>query len=526
MDDMLCFHRICTYEPEDSYMCAKLPTGDGSKTIVDTIVEELSDSLIRNEITSISSFAELADRYGVSVRTMAKAVAILKQKGLVSVGRGKKMAPVAGEEPKRSSAPKRSSEMLYETIADAIADGRYGCGSALPKIFAMQKLHGVSARTVCTTLKNLERNELIHKHGKAWIVGKRTVDAPFLFVGPPVLFIVHAKPSRWKSIDNPWSMGFYRTFNHECESRGIRTHFYVPSKDRSYNESFPWGVEAMMSEGKQLGDRYRGMLIVGSRKEYRDFDCWLEAAAGLKRPSVWFTTHGADESDMKKIAGDRFLFGCGFSERNFEHTALKHLVDWGHRRIAYIYSSDIEWQRRRAARLSAMCESGSFDPSGREDHRRHLPVYLLLCDAKDDEIGKAAFTDRRIRTPESVPITSIVKGARHERPGWMDWVGPCAYAHSHGCTALLAANDRIAVRIRIAARHLSLQLPKSFSLLSFDNTAQSLLQGISSVDPGFSRLAYRSFHCLSGYIPVKCDRPGQFLTKAFVADRGTIGFPS
>ncbi len=494
--------------------------------MVDAIVEELSISLIRKEIAAFPTSSELARRYGVSVRTMAKAVAILKQKGLVSGCRGRKMAPVGSEEPTPKTAPRRSSDILYEKMATAIADGRYRCGSALPKIFAMQKLYGVSARTVCATLRALEENGLIHKHGKAWIVGKQTVEAPFLFVGPPVLFIVHAKPSRWTGIDNPWSTGFYRTFNHECESRGIRTQFYVQSRELSYNDSFPWGVERMASEGRQLGERYRGMLIVGSRNEYRKIENWLDAAANLKRPTVWFTAHGADEYDTKSVARQALLFRCNFSEHDFECTALRHLSDWGHRRIAFLYSSDVAWQRRRAARLAAMCEAGSFGRSRSEGQRQPEKVHFLLCDARNNEIAKTPFADTRIRMPDFVPNARINNGTRDNRPGWMNWVGPCAHAHAKGCTALLAANDQIGVRIRVAARHLSLQLPNFFSLLSFDNTSRSLLHGISSVDPGFSDLAYRSFHGLSGYIPVKCDRPKQFLTKAFVADRGTVGFPS
>jgi len=66
-------------------------------------------------------------------------------------------------------------------------------------------------------------------------------------------------------------------------------------------------------------------------------------------------------------------------------------------------------------------------------------------------------------------------------------------------------------------------IPKSISLISFDNMPEAMPFPISTIDPGFAHLGYLAAHALIGDIPIGEDANGCIAGTWQLIDKGSLG---
>jgi DNA-binding LacI/PurR family transcriptional regulator len=95
----------------------------------------------------------------------------------------------------------------------------------------------------------------------------------------------------------------------------------------------------------------------------------------------------------------------------------------------------------------------------------------------------------------------------------------------HQVTALIALSDRMAREYHFWLKSVGIAVPENLSIVSFDNSPDSIAFPISTVDFGFSSLAYQAAHLFVGDIRVQADRLGNIASRPRLLERGSLGLP-
>jgi len=91
-----------------------------------------------------------------------------------------------------------------------------------------------------------------------------------------------------------------------------------------------------------------------------------------------------------------------------------------------------------------------------------------------------------------------------------------------GPTAIIAPNYEIVQwYVTKWLTCLGLDIPASFSLLSFDYVDLGVLKGITTVDLGFGALGYQAFHAITRIAPIDRNRMSEIKVRPMIIDRGT-----
>jgi DNA-binding LacI/PurR family transcriptional regulator len=70
-----------------------------------------------------------------------------------------------------------------------------------------------------------------------------------------------------------------------------------------------------------------------------------------------------------------------------------------------------------------------------------------------------------------------------------------------------------------------LRIPEDLSLISFDNSSESMIFPLASIDPGFSYLGYRAAHVFIGDVAIAADRSGSVPSQFRLVNRGSLAPP-
>jgi DNA-binding LacI/PurR family transcriptional regulator/DNA-binding transcriptional regulator YhcF (GntR family) len=400
---------------------------------------------------------------------------------------------------------------VWQSLADRLeADiraGRIEAGERLPKVRYLTATHRVSDRTVLKAYRELIRRGWAHRERRATYAGSAPPSASMTLREPYVVAIIQKGTDSWRGLyRSDRTMPFCAAFSAEAGRRAIRLMPVVRSS-RGRGVAYPRGISGLSTLMDSQGHRLLGVLVTVSD----EVDKWITTVCSRRLRCVWLDRTGDGEMDGPRPSPHLFT-RCHPDERGAVRAALAHLHSLGHRTVGFPFLEDKPWIRRRLTLMQE--EAGRFAPPM---HVRHADDTILTPDARQEAIGAlAALTNvslavaaKRLRQAEEMLRRRLVT------------ILP--YILSDPVTAIVAPNDTAATYLFDTLVYLGIHVPKTMTLLSFDNSLRVQSTPISSVDFGFDHLGYAAFHALIGDIPLNRDRHGNLAGPARVAERGSTG---
>jgi DNA-binding LacI/PurR family transcriptional regulator/DNA-binding transcriptional regulator YhcF (GntR family) len=494
------------------------PSRRGRFPVYTRIAEELKRELAASPDTPPPSIAALAAKTGVSLRTAWKAVNLLIARGFlirVSATRTMRAGSVAHADAQQSPAVNR----LTLDLRRGIEDGSYRIGDPLPKTAWLASRHSSSPNTIAAAMSGLRRAGLVHKKGKAWIVGPSVTRADFSAAREaPVIMMLFAEDTSYEGFFSVnFVEPFARNFCDEIDKHGCLLSigiFHTKSGDASAN--VPAGISEIRAHVMALGKRYRGAFVFAQPATVSDLGDHLVSLSKLGKPVVYFDfddTGGLLTRSALGIDAKR-CFRCHFDEPAAVALAVCALASHGHRTIGLpCYGSPaFAWTQRRIELLQAAIRP---------------PCRLVCADLNEpfwkmEETFSAGYFLSEFGLEPPMNGSGGLVRRRSLRKRLLDSTPSLASLLDSGVTALVALNDTIARKLFLWLRAAEIAVPGKMSLISFDNVIDSRIFPIATIDTGFSRLGYLAAHLFIGDIPVLAGGNGDIAGPVMLVNRGTL----
>jgi DNA-binding LacI/PurR family transcriptional regulator len=511
-------------------------------SLLNRVVEQIRTEAQTSLGSHLPTLGDLARRYRVSLHTISRAVHVLRDEGLLEVAQGRAASirrPGLGDRDDGESAGWESkSHRLYRTIRRAIESGTYRSGGALPKIKYFTVTERVTERTVSDALKTLEKHNLIHKHGKRWVVGPPTADSgrpsgeEEKGLSSPVILIVVPDYERWRDFFKEHLRVFVAEF-----LAGLRHHdvqFLVVHAEET-DTSFPRlpyaGRRHIAAAITNLGNRYHGAFLPSEHRVFPEIQDWVNWLLQFGRPVMWFDYDDSIPMLDRRVIDNERYFRLYCSIDDAVEAALRTLAGLGHTRVGVAqhgpYGDDpwsakrVEAIRRMGARLypSLTIDIGHSRERLWDDYDS-----LVRMDRIDDILFRhAGMLEQRLKAQH--PEMSPNRRRREVRAALIEAVPSLASLVTGGCTAILALNQFMGVNTLTWLTYVGIDVPADMSILSFDNIYPLINVPISTVDFGFGNLGYQAAHVFIGDIPVRADKWGNIGSRPQLLSRGSLGPP-
>jgi len=496
----------------------------GHERLFQNIAGQLSRKIADDPAYRLPPIIRLAEDFGVSYRTMWKAVGLLADEGKITRWKGRRITRCAANNPDTGrDTPVRR---LFAKIKDRILNGSYVVGEALPKFDHLISEERVSRFTVSAVMRRLAEGLLIHKRGRQWIVGpQRRRPSARANAGehsPIAILLTNDEYSAYKVFSGAFFASFVNQFNTELIKHGIRLVFMHYNPPVNPESIMPWGLETAHACIKSCGERYCGALIADIFPSIDTYRPWTHALSQEgKKPVVYFDTADVGSKITRENLGLKSgFFRLHFDESATVETALQALASAGHTHIAFStfkeyrswsdhrYDLAVDLARRKfpGMKIDAHIHDEPFwDPSGETDVDKIATFTKQIEEYMRGREARASVPARR----------SHLKRICANTPS-MD-----ALLNS-GATAVMAANDRLAHLFWLWCAAAGVDIPGRLSAISFDNIPESIYFPITTVDFGFARLGYLAAHILIGDVPVACDKAGAIPAVPILVERGSV----
>jgi len=498
------------------------------------IAERLREDILKANRETLPPLASLCGRYSVALRTMLKAISVLKEQGVVQVAQGKKTLvnrEFLQEIPPGGIRRDTSSGKLYHKIRAAIADGTYKAGQSLPKLKFYVIEERVTDATVCEVFRMLERDGLVHKEGRRWFVGpsKQATQSHKPSIAPssarPAVLILAPDIRLWNTLHGEELRPFAWQFLDELRRHQLLFEFAQVRCLSVVAREFPEGRGDVLNLINRLGERYRGTLIISYLENLPDLDEWCKWLCQFGKPVVWLDFDNKGQNVDRRLMRRSNFFRLFHHDRAAVVTALQELHSRGHRVVgipAFGMFRDFEWHvnrtrilKQEAMKLSPEIRLEFADQDEKLWHEwfeHNERATLMYIDHVQSELKKRqadispGALERAIRTKLRDSVPSLV-----------------SLIERKGSTAILSMNQHIGINFFYWLRHAGVRVPADISLVSFDNYPHLSLHPISVVDLGMHNLGYLGAHIFIDDIPVKADRWGNIASTPEFIDRGTLG---
>lgn len=463
----------------------------------------------------LPSRRDLARLHGVSEWTVSQALGILQSEGIIEKVKGRPPRAKTAMEPdpgiRMPAHPVGRGQALLEKLRKGIAAGRWPAGRPMPKLAYLARHEGLSYKTVHAAYRSLLDEGLVHRHGRAYVVGRKL---QLSAVSPPVILLVCGHYRHWLNIlQDERVTKFASVLGTEAERAGVQL-FSIVCEPTSTQP--PHAVVVAKDSVAQLvrtfDSRYLGALVLSDREEFHDFEDWLQVLNGLGKV-VWFDRYGRN----RPLSVRGGLLHCRFDPRSAIAMCAEELASQGHHLIAYPLMDHSPWRRER---LEALRHEGRrFDPplefivneimTGRQVSPELLETWqTAMRGCWSEKTGGSRSSIRELHA--KMPLTT---GA----------LAPCL--SDRRITAVVSSQ---AVDTELHYHWLRLggfALPHDLSLVGFDDYPRLQVLPVTRLDFGFGGLGYAAFHYLLGDTPDRLYRSGEVRTSANWVHRGSLGPP-
>ena len=524
------------------YLCSgKMKDIHHTKQRYRTIADILRTEIKARTYTLLPSLAQLCKRFDVSLKTIVRAVDLLKSEALVESAAGSRSRISAAYAPdttdsNRSAEKAPSHQRFHQALKDAIKSKQIAPGEKLPSFKELKSAYNVSFNTISETMQRLKSDGAIHKTGSAWIAGppQQSKIETREFHQPPrataLRFIVMLVPEYkvWSYYcQSPLWRRFFTDFNAEISRFSLRP--LVCSRQCSSDYSYsPAGEQDIMAYIQKAGDQYAGTLIASNLAEFDGIENWIRLLTHFKEPVIWLDIDDeGSRFDRRNIARKNF-YHCFISQRQLVQTALQKLVAQGHTNIGYPLCTRTRYKNWIEKRLELF----------RDEIKDHYPGVRLHTTIQDEALWQAPNVDKSAPVQAMEDLIADICKHNHEDPAKRNLSLESRQAlydrmpslgeliAEKKCTALIAPNDWLAVNYLIWCNYIGIRVPEQLSIISFDNMLIYQDSRLSTVDFNLATLGRRCAHILADAYSIKTDRWGNVGCEPYVNDRGSLGKPS
>jgi DNA-binding LacI/PurR family transcriptional regulator/DNA-binding transcriptional regulator YhcF (GntR family) len=345
----------------------------------------------------LPSAKTLAHQAGVSTRTMIKAIATLKARGLIyGVERGSLRAGNGSVEPEGSSGLNQSWQIKRSRLERDIFSGYFAHHGTLPSSKMLQGRYGVCFATMRKILRSLSNDGIIALKRKKWEVVRsrahrandRVVFVPCLYQDRPFSALSNGQ---YSIIDR---------FEEECVARGLSVSLAkIDFFDRFHTRRALSATE--------MTDAAVGYIFDVSfetpelRETYAEF---LVAAQKLNRPVAVIDEFGGFALPAEAASNPAVQVFRIAGKSAGSQMALT-LLGMGHSSIVYLSPyHDMRWSQQRLAGIEEQFANAGYDKGVAAvtgDQLINLDVTLMQHMAAagfDEELMRRAFSVDRTRT--------------------------------------------------------------------------------------------------------------------------------
>ncbi len=482
----------------------------------------ICESIVSGDIADGITVSEICERFGASRRTVLRSLSLLRDCGVMDMGAGRKLRFAKPTDKSRSTSGNSgktdttASRRLAELIRSRIEEGAYLRGTALPKSLSFCVSNHISSHTVGRAMLLLEKEKLIRKEGKRWMVGS-PLPQPGTTYKPAVVCVIQQTPNALGELfsDPIWSR-FAGVFSDEALRHGVQMQPVILDSTVSFSGAVT-GRRAFVRHLHRLGDRCIGTLVLPPRERMYASQVveWINLAAEHTRRVVWSATNLEWTSIKQKVSRHDNVRLALFGDWPFEGRpgkvglALETLVGAGHRSILYVDTFGVRerWMTDRIMHLRNYMETLELDI----DLKISISSAPFLEKADQTEIAAIAtfLADRKIGFAEKLLRSMSTDGggierlSEVEREIMQDAGILMPLLGETGITAIIAPNDMRARRYYNFFSAVGIEIPDDLSMISFDDAPFLKPFPISSIDFGMANLGHKALHVLLGDIPVK-----------------------
>ena len=438
-----------------------------------------SDENYQRPGTSLPTTAELASLAGVSLVTMWRAVAALKQEGLLRAGRGRRIC-LASQQPAAAVPAPRSQRWLSvaDRMEQEVLRGQLPPDSPLPTVKELARQHGVAARTVRSALAELQRRRSIAPHGRGYRVRAARAGRPH-----GVIALIARGSGGTLHTVTPRTQDHLRTLERSCSRAGVAlealSHDTFLDFARTSDRGQPV-LEALASGRPLLGV----MLWTVGLAAHPDVPRLVRRLLGLGRP-VAVLDEGAmlGSRNLAGVRGRLKVIAMATSSAAGVDVG-RLLLSQGHRRVAYICtgSGDPRYTGLAAAFRSAgipqavsLFSSSDIGGPG-SSHAADLRNVVDAMLASDDPWVARRQEDQSVQNLR-FEIDRFLQDTRR-RESLLPLFG--RVLADKGITAWVGYNDAIALDCLNHLRSIGVVVPQQLSVVGFDDGPAASLHKLTS----------------------------------------------
>lgn len=445
---------------------------------------------------------DLARRWGVSYGTIRRIAGQFADQGKLGIDRGRRVRVIRAADSENIDTT--SADHLASALQQRILSGEYRVGQRLPKLDYFVVTEKVGRFTVTAALRRLSRAGLIHKLGKQWVVGPPSPPSPApVAAAKPVVVVVS---DSFNSLLRGYTSGFLQPFASSLEWVFDKAHVHKILSSPAeltvgrLSESPFQRVRTAIAEA---GSDYLGMLIFATRPLRDNLRTWIRMGLRVDRPVVVLDSEPGGFHRHNFRTNPRRFFRLMVDEDAAVELLMRRLAALGHRTagVPRYALPGYDWIDDRIERIR------------REAQRTSPPVRIVMTTQTEPLWEPRPWFDG---TREST---------RNEIPSGEQLVSLRELIHRESPSVIIALNNRFAQHYSAAIGAAGLAVPRDISLVSFDNTHESRLFPITTVDFGLDTLGYLAAHILLEDIPVTADRRGIIRSKPMLIQRGSLGNP-
>jgi DNA-binding LacI/PurR family transcriptional regulator/DNA-binding transcriptional regulator YhcF (GntR family) len=509
----------------------------GRKTVFELLAQQLETDLPSFQGRRLPPIKELCHKYGVSNKTMLKAAAILRDKGLLWYGEGSKML-IVGRMHSAEIESGSAASVVCQYIEKKIQQGAFKTGQRLPKMDQFVSECKVSRDKAREALVKLEKKGLVHSVARKWYAGlpRPQTENSMRIIGEssprnPTIILITANYDQYLIYSHYFTYRpLFQTLQAELNDFGIE--MTVAMQQQGANSIvFPAGSREIAALIRKLGNGYMGCFIAGRTEEFPELDEMKDWLRKFGKPVGIFDEYVGDEQGIPSRLG-RECFRAYTSYGKATRMAADILHAAGHRSIAFLTNTKFEtysWlPMRRAvvhdqARLYndgtaitdiAMSEPSALPPKNDEWFWKYTNQFMMerIENLRKSSGGPPMLTldereaIKRLLVADQPEIETVVSRRRH--------------------TAVIVACDEFAADFVVWMKYTGRQIPRDMSIISLDNHPVFAPHKFSSLDFGRADLGYLIAHRFIGDIPVQKDANGNITTEPRLFDRRSIIAPA
>jgi DNA-binding LacI/PurR family transcriptional regulator/DNA-binding FadR family transcriptional regulator len=438
--------------------------------------------------SAIPSLTDLARQARVSHVTMLKAVHLLSDKGELYTRRGRGIFLVPDDAATPAAAPVRSPANRWQHVAAAIErdilEGEFARGSALPAAKELAERYGVSLPTLHLSLRSLADKSVLHLRRRKFVPRARSVvrdPAPTVFFAVPGLPLQVVTPREHRHEAN------MAAFDRACSRAGIvvrRLYCWYETAGQSAMAITP-SLDECVARGWM--ERCMGMAIIPRGFSGPTVDQLITFARDQGKPVALLDEGGADAGLPARFPSAHlrvFLMGNGMGCGREMGQALR---DLGHRRLAYIHPANSGgWSGERLAGLRRAYQ-GELNADIRVLSVGQMPPDI---ERRVQSVSERVERDVLPRIgvghhPRMRELPGAVRDVLLKAAGG-EWLGNAVkevlgqLTGRNAVTAIVGANDAIALACLTALRDLRVRVPETVSVVGFDDTPDAATNGLTS----------------------------------------------